>query len=401
MVKYISLNNCAIFSQGKQVPVEEQSIEKFQGSERFVRIVDFTSDNEQPRYIHKIEGSFNVKVDDLIMIRYGSQTAGKVVRGIKGIIANNMFKIDIDKNLFDINFAYYYLSSDKIYKMLMNAQSSSTMPAITFRMLGQIKLPLFTLETQQKIAKVLSAIDDKIELNNSINNNLEQQAQTIFKSWFVDFEPFGGTMPKLAELVPIENICKIVTKGTTPTTLGFSFVERGINFIKAESILDNHSFDYNKFAHIDEITHKKLSRSILEAKDIVFTIAGTLGRFAIIDEEVIPANTNQAVAIIRADIKKIEPEYLYTFFLGNWHNNYYSKRIQQAVQANLNLTTIKSLPIILLNQEYRIKYLNIIKPILGQIKYNEKENRILTQLRDTLLPKLMSGEIDVSKVEIL
>lgn len=173
MVKYISLNNCAIFSQGKQVPVEEQSIEKFQGSERFVRIVDFTSDNEQPRYIHKFEGNFNVKVDDLVMIRYGSQTAGKVVRGIKGIIANNMFKIDIDKNLFDINFAYYYLSSDKIYKMLMNVQSSSTMPAITFGMLGQIELPLFTLETQQKIVKVLSAIDDKIELNNSINNNLE------------------------------------------------------------------------------------------------------------------------------------------------------------------------------------------------------------------------------------
>ena len=276
----------------------------------------------------------------------------------------------------------------------------SAQKALTIVGIKGIELNLPPLEVQNKIAKVLSALDNKIELNNAINNNLEQQAQAIFKSWFVDFEPFGGTMPKFAELVPIEKICKIVTKGTTPTTLGFSFVEQGINFIKAESILDNHSFDYNKFAYIDEVTYKKLSRSILEPKDIVFTIAGTLGRFAIIDEEVIPANTNQAVAIIRADIGKIEPEYLYTFFLGNWHNNYYSKRIQQAVQANLNLTTIKSLPIILLSQEYRIKYLNIIKPILWQIKYNEKENRILTQLRDTLLPKLMSGEIDVSKVDI-
>ena len=283
---------------------------------------------------------------------------------------------------------------------LENLMIGSAQKALTIVGIKGIELNLPPLEVQNKIAKVLSALDNKIELNNAINNNLEQQAQAIFKSWFVDFEPFGGTMPKFAELVPIEKICKIVTKGTTPTTLGFSFVEQGINFIKAESILDNHSFDYNKFAYIDEVTYKKLSRSILEPKDIVFTIAGTLGRFAIIDEEVIPANTNQAVAIIRADIGKIEPEYLYTFFLGNWHNNYYSKRIQQAVQANLNLTTIKSLPIILLSQEYRIKYLNIIKPILWQIKYNEKENRILTQLRDTLLPKLMSGEIDVSKVDI-
>lgn len=171
-LKYIKLDECAKFSQGKQVPVEEQYAEPFEDSVRFVRIVDFTNENEPPRYIKNLGDSYQVNSSDLIMIRYGSQTAGKVVRGFSGIIANNMFKIDINRNLFDINFAYYYLSSSTIYKMLMNAQSSSTMPAITFGMLGQIKLPLFALETQQKIAKVLSAIDDKIELNNSINNNL-------------------------------------------------------------------------------------------------------------------------------------------------------------------------------------------------------------------------------------
>lgn len=318
------------------------------------------------------------------------------------LVSTGFAVLDVDSTHAEPYFVYYSLIQDDNTTALqaIAEQSTSAYPSIKPSDIKNREILLPPLETQQKIAKVLSAIDDKIELNNSINNNLEQQAQAIFKSWFVDFEPFGGTLPKFAELVPIEKICKIVTKGTTPTTLGFSFVEQGINFIKAESILDNHSFDYNKFAYIDEVTYKKLSRSILEAKDIVFTIAGTLGRFAIIDEEVIPANTNQAVAIIRADIGKIEPEYLYTFFLGNWHNNYYSKRIQQAVQANLNLTTIKSLPIILLSQEYRIKYLNIIKPILWQIKYNEKENRILTQLRDTLLPKLMSGEIAVSEVDI-
>lgn len=316
-----------------------------------------------------------------------------------GGCSNDVLVFRAKENI-DSSYLYYLLADDNFFTYAMASAKGTKMPRGDKSAIMEYVIPEHGILIQQKIAKILSSIDRKIYFNNKINNNLEQQAQAIFKSWFVDFEPFGGTMPKFAELVPIEKICKIVTKGTTPTTLGFSFVEQGINFIKAESILDNHSFDYNKFAYIDEVTYKKLSRSILEPKDIVFTIAGTLGRFAIIDEEVIPANTNQAVAIIRADIGKIEPEYLYTFFLGNWHNNYYSKRIQQAVQANLNLTTIKSLPIILLSQEYRIKYLNIIKPILWQIKYNEKENRILTQLRDTLLPKLMSGEIDVSKVEI-
>lgn len=156
------------------------------------------------------------------------------------------------------------------------------------------------------------------------NKNLEQQAQALFKSWFIDFEPFGGIMPLDAKLVEIKDLCKVVTKGTTPTTLGMSFKDSGINFVKAESIIDNHSFDLSKFAFIDDETNLKLKRSIIEADDILFTIAGTLGRFTIVDDTILPANTNQAVAIIRADEKKISAEYIYSFFIGNWHNEYYS-----------------------------------------------------------------------------
>ncbi|MCQ2465390.1 MAG: hypothetical protein MJ095_07395, partial [Oscillospiraceae bacterium] len=101
------------------------------------------------------------------------------------------------------------------------------------------------------------------------NKNLEQQAQALFKSWFIDFEPFGGIMPLDAKLVEIKDLCKVVTKGTTPTTLGMSFKDSGINFVKAESIIDNHSFDLSKFAFIDDETNLKLKRSIIEADDIL------------------------------------------------------------------------------------------------------------------------------------
>ena len=200
--------------------------------------------------------------------------------------------------------------------------------------------------------------------------------------------------------VPLSELCSVVTKGTTPTTLGKPFVDRGINFLKAESILDNHSLDKVKFAHIDEETHDMLKRSVIYAGDIVFTIAGTLGRFALIDSDILPANTNQAVAIIRADQEKIFPEYLYTCFIGNWHNDYYSKRVQQAVQANLSLTTIKSLPIPVLTQDEMVSYMALISPIIKMLKQNEMENERLAALRDTLLPRLMSGEVDVSNIDI-
>ena len=164
--------------------------------------------------------------------------------------------------------------------------------------------------------------------------------------------------------------------------------------------MDSHSFDKAKFAHIDSETNQLLKRSIIKEGDIVFTIAGTLGRFALIDASVLPANTNQAIAIIRADQEKICPEYLYSCFIGNWHNDYYSKHIQQAVQANLSLTTIKSLPIPLLQSDDLSKYLEIIVPMIGMLKHTANESERLSKLRDTLLPKLMSGEIDVSALDL-
>lgn len=200
--------------------------------------------------------------------------------------------------------------------------------------------------------------------------------------------------------IPLSELCKVVTKGTTPTTLGKPFVKSGINFMKAESILDNHSIDKSKFAFIDDETNALLKRSVIQAGDIVFTIAGTLGRFALITTDVLPANTNQAVAIIRADTDKISPEYIYACFVGEWHNDYYRKRVQQAVQANLSLTTIKSLPIPILRGADMDAYMKLILPIIKAVKANEVQSENLSALRDALLPKLMSSELDVSNLDI-
>ena len=290
----------------------------------------------------------------------------------------------------------YYLRNPN-FRLYFQAFSGSmsTRASLTNEALLGLTVKLPPLPTQQKIAAILSSLDDKIELNNKINDNLEQQAQAIFKSWFVDFEPFGGKMPEGWKGIPLEEVCTVVTKGTTPTTLGKNFTDSGINFIKGESILDNHTFDLQKISHIDDETNLMLKRSIIQPNDILFTIAGTLSRFAIIDETLTPANTNQAVGIIRANPEIISPYYLYSFFIGNWHNDYYTKRIQQAVQANLSLGTIKSLPIIIPDSQNLNKYTNLIEPLFRQMKQLENENIKLADLRDTILPKLINGEIEV------
>src|SRR5690606_29092307 len=134
--------------------------------------------------------------------------------------------------------------------------------------LRSIEVPLPSLNEQQNIVDILISIDDKIELNNAINNNLEEMAQAIFKHWFVDFEfpnnsgePYKssggefeeselGLIPKGWRIQRLKEVCEVITKGTTPTTLGKRFVDTGINYIKAESISDDHSFDDRKFAFI-------------------------------------------------------------------------------------------------------------------------------------------------------
>ena len=296
----------------------------------------------------------------------------------------------------DPQFVYYLATSPAFRNVAIKSMvGSSGRQRVQQGVLDELELIVPPLEEQQKIGAMLAMLDQKIALNNKINDNLQQQLRSIFKTEFTD-------NPNLENItqIPLSELCLVVTKGTTPTTLGKPFVESGIKFIKAESILDDHSIDKNKFAFIDKETNMLLKRSIIPAGDVVFTIAGTLGRFSLIDENVLPANTNQAVAIIRADVEKVLPEYIYTCFIGEWHTDYYAKRVQQAVQANLSLTTIKSLPIPLLDEVKMSEYLSLILPLIKAIKANETQNEKLASLRDNLLPKLMSGEIDVSDIQL-
>ena len=183
------------------------------------------------------------------------------------------------------------------------------------------------LKVQDEIIEVAKAIDDRITLLREANQTLEAIAQVLFKSWFVDFDPVRakaegrapegidaataalfpdafeeselGMVPKGWTIKTLGDITERITKGTTPTTLKRPFVTSGINFVKAESMTGGGGFIPNKFAFIDEETHQLLNRSQLKAGDILISIAGTIGRIAVMTDEFLPANTNQAVAILR------------------------------------------------------------------------------------------------------
>ena len=144
----------------------------------------------------------------------------------------------------------------------------------------------------------------------------------------------------------LRNESEIISKGTTPTTLGRVFVERGIAFVKIESITDDGRIDTEKLAYIDEATHTLLKRSQLKANDILFSIAGALGRVATADTHMLPANTNQALAFIRLKANsQIDHGYLIHYLRSNEIQKHIEAIQVQAAQANLSLENIRDFKI--------------------------------------------------------
>lgn len=137
--------------------------------------------------------------------------------------------------------------------------------------------------------------------------------------------------------VTLGEITHRITKGTTPTSIGRDFAISGISFVKVESIGADGRIQKNRLAAIDPTTHIELKRSMLEHDDLLFTIAGTIGRVARVRADLLPANTNQAVAIVRADRSKVDVGYLYYVLRAKDGLDHARSRLVQSVQANLSL----------------------------------------------------------------
>ncbi|MBR0205619.1 MAG: restriction endonuclease subunit S [Clostridia bacterium] len=173
------------------------------------------------------------------------------------------------------------------------------------------------------------------------------------------------------------DIASVVTKGTTPTSLGFAFENEGINFIKIESIEEDGSFIKEKFGHISEECDRALSRSRLQENDILFSIAGAIGRTAIVTSEILPANTNQALAIIRIPKGKIDYKFLDYALHSGAIVDQFEKKKQGVAQLNISLADVRSFQI----PDISIQEQSRIVAILGKV------NRLIS-LRKQQLQKL-------------
>lgn len=314
------------------------------------------------------------------------------------VVSTKLMVLRKKSDLVDYTFFYKWLTSEPILNEFQNlAESrSGTFPQITFDVIKNIVIdgpP--EKESQTRIASILSALDDKIELNRRTNQTLEAMAQTLFKKYFVtDIDP--DNLPDGWRWGKLGDVTLRITKGTTPTTLKKQFVSSGINFLKVENLNDNGTYDLSKMNFIDEETDALLSRSRIQENDILFSIAGTLGRAAFVNKEILPANTNQALAIIRPDTNITKPLFIYYWLkLPEVRENIFSNSVQ-GVQANLSLGVLSDVEIIIPPKAILENVFKLIDSLFNRVQRNESENSFLSKIRDSLLPKLMNGEIEVN-----
>ena len=327
-------------------------------------------------------------------------------------------------------FLYYLLSNNR--ESLMNLNRGAAQPSIKVGDILELEFNFPPLPTQKKIAHVLSTLDDKIELNRKMNQTLESMASAIFKSWFVDFDPVHakanctdkaeleniakelgiskeildlfpsefieselGMIPKGWEIISFKNLVNkyIDNRGKTPP-----YQIEGIPLLEVRNLpkeILTPSYETDKY--VTEETYSSWFRSHLEEDDVLISTVGTIGL-----TNIVPPNSKftiaQNVLGIRANESHLEKKYMFYMMKSRKFLNDIEARLVTTVQSSIKRKDLETIDCLVPNKELQIKFISLIEPMLKIMQSDEIIN--LQKTRDILLPKLLSGEIDVSELKI-
>lgn len=302
-------------------------------------------------------------------------------------------------NGLDVEYLYYWFLSPYGKNEINTKAIGSTQKALTIDSLSKfdIKIPV-NLDDQRRIASILSSLDRKIELNNKINADLEEMAQAIFKNWFVDFEPFKdgkfvdselGMIPEGWKVGRLDEIADVVGGSTPSKAKPEYYTQKGIAWLTPKD-LSNHPAVYTSRGEID-ITkegYNSTSTKLMPKGTILFTSRAPIGYISIAQNDIC---TNQGFKSLVP--KKAGTCFLYCFL------KYVTPEIENKSTGSTfkeaSGSLMKSLQVIMPEQKVFEDFETIVSPLFARIESLEKENSRLSTLRDTLLPRLMSGEIEV------
>ena len=398
LLEKTTLGNLSIDNKGSY-GIAASAVEYSDELYTYLRITDITDDGRiNIADLKSVDdgnaSNYLLKPNDIVFARTGGSTGRNYFYdGSYGefVYAGFLIKFSIDPDKVNPRFIKYYCQSSKYKNWVNSYNTGSTRGNINAQTYANMEIELPPREYQDFIVPILDAIENKITVNNSTNNNLEQQAMALFKSWFIDYEPFNGSMPDnwsediLGKFIEIK-------RGGSPRPIQDYISDSGYRWLKISDATSIQSpFILNIKEHIKESGINKTV--FLKAGSLVLSNSATPGIPKILDVDSCIHD-----GWLYFPESKLSNEYLYLLFkfirpnlvaLGNG-----------SVFTNLKTDILRNYNTILPDKETLKRFDNIAGAIFEKILYNTRENEKLIQLRGTLLPKLMSGEIDVGKVEV-
>ncbi len=321
----------------------------------------------------------------------GTYNGEKVILGKSACYFN--IKDGVDKEFIKQIF------SSKITKdYLENNATGTTIKNVSLKTMREFPINLPPLQEQKSIASILSAIDDKIENNLAINKTLEEMAMALYKHWFVDFGPFQegefveselGRIPEGWEVIQFSKIVSkyIDNRGKTPP-----IEEEGIPLLEVKHISSNLFPDLKVQKYVSENTYNNWFRNHLEEDDIIISTVGTVGLTSLV-----PTFSKVAIAQnllgLRFEKNKFPTGFMFYLMKSPYFLNQIENRLVITVQKSIKRSDLDKIPCLIPNQNLINSFNEIATGYIKQIENNLTENQTLTQLRDTLLPKLISGEV--------
>ena len=314
--------------------------------------------------------------------------------------------ISIKNNyLTDLHYLFYLLKSLD----LNHHHIGAAQPLMTQDVIGRIEVSIPTLSFQKQIAAILSSLDSKIELNNRINHNLEEQAQALYKSWFVDFEPFKDGKFVESELGMIPEGWRYDYIGKLPIYISDYVSNGSFASLKANVKLHN----VKEYAHfirntdlksetfpiyVDRHSYEFLSKSQLSGGEIIISNVGDVGSVYICPTLDGPMTLGNNVIMIKPDNELLK---YYLYILFKWFEG---KQLLKGITGGsampkFNKTDFKSLQILIPSTDVLMAFNAAIKPLFNEINTNSSTTQKLSKLRDTILPKLMSGELKINEID--
>jgi len=336
-------------------------------------------------------GRYSIEAGDILMSLTGN--VGRV--GLfpeeltPAYLNQRVARIRVSKNELDKKYLYYVLNSDKFENDAIHNSAGVAQLNLSTKWLSEYEIPLPPLEEQKKIAAILDAADNYRQKTKSLIEKYDKLTQSLFLDMFGDHL----NNSKGWDIVELTRVVELVTKGTTPTSLGDKFSDSGIKFLRAQNVLDGKVIIDEDILFIDEKTHStKLKRSHIKNGDVLLTIAGTIGRTAIVEvnEEL---NCNQAIAIIRLGNSPIHPVFLCHFFASNGAQSQFSKGKVTATISNLSLSQIKKLQIPNPHISIQVKFAESVAQIEKQKQQAEESLVKAEELFNSLLQRAFNGEL--------